>query len=297
MEKLYNYLFKPERNVTDISLELIDFKFRELCEFTRDYWDGCYHSCDLYAPHAINAHYKKWSEFITFTNLLDPSAQKIIKELPKYKQLLTDFDEISALNTEYEREYTKCSEDTKCRYHIYCKFCIISEQSVIWNKYNMYMVHDILATSLFNSPTMKDDEKDKGVLEYYSRLKSSYMDKSIDELKRSYTTVPGAHWSGWHDFIKYIEYLKFEYGYDKIDDKKFEHIKHDYETIKNIWDDHIENYDRELNTCIATSSEGTDTEKYITCKNRVINNAINALYASSLYTDANRKFYSKHILK
>ena len=148
MEKLYNYLFKPERNVTDVSLELIDFKFRELCEFTRDYWQGCYHSCDLYAPHAINAHYKKWSEFITFTNMLDLSAQKIIKELPKYKQLLTDFDEISALNTEYEREYEKCGEDAKCRYNVYCIFSDKSKQSVIWNIYNMYMVHDIQTTSL-----------------------------------------------------------------------------------------------------------------------------------------------------
>lgn len=161
----------------------------------------------------------------------------------------------------------------------------------------MYMVHDIPSTSLFNSPDIKDDEKDKAVIERYSRLKSSYMDKSIDELKHTFTTVPGAHWSGWYDFIKYVEYLKFEYGYNKIDDKKFEHIKRDYETIKNIWDDHLENCDRELDACMAASSEGTYTEKYATCRTSIKINAINALYASSLYTDANRKFYSEHILK
>lgn len=298
MEKLYNYLFKPERNVTDVSLELIDFKFRELCEFTRDYWQGCYHSCDLYAPHAINAHYKKWSEFITFTNMLDLSAQKIIKESPKYKQILTDFDEISALNTEYEREYKKCDEkDTHCKYNVYCIFSNKSEQSVIWNEYNIYMVHDISTSSLFNSPTMKDAEKDENIRELYSKLKSSYMDKSIPELNNTYTTILGAHWSGWHDFIKYVEYLKLEYGYDNIDNEKFEHIKRDYETIKDIWNGHVENFDREYTTCMAASFDGTDTEKHVTCKTSAINNAIRALYASSLYTDANRKFYSEPILK
>jgi len=299
MEKLYNYLFKPERvNVTDIFLELIDFKFRELCEFTRDYWDGCYHSCDLYAPHAINAHYKKWSEFITFTNLLDPSAQKIIKELPKYKQLLTDFDEISALNTEYEREYNKCSEeDTKCRYNVYCIFFNKSEQSVIWNKYNMYMIHDIAMSSLFTSPVIKDAKKDENVLELYSKLKSSYMDKSIPELNTAYTTILGAHCNGWREFIAYVEHLKLEYGYDKINTEKFEHIKHDYATIKDILDGFVENYDRELNSCMNIRSPNDKYGAYIPCKTKIINDSVHKLYASAIYTDANRKFYSEHILK